>query len=315
MWFKNLRIYLLQQPFNLSAEELENRLEQKRFKPCGSHDPHAYGWQEPLGRHGQSLVHEMIGCQMICARREEKLLPSTVVNEIVEEKSAAIEAETGRRPARKERSELKDEIFQQLLPKAFSRFTRQFAMIDKQNGWILVDASSANKAEALITLLRETLGSLPAKPLEVSLAPSFVMTEWLRQPASREDFELLDSCELKERTEDPGVLRCKGQDLGAEEVLAHLDAGKDVVKLAVAWDERVSCMIESDMSIKRLRFLDLIQDEAADYQTENEADAFDAHFSLMTLEFRRFIPRLFEVFGGVVESKEEEGRKASAANG
>jgi recombination associated protein RdgC len=301
MWFKNLRIYMLQQPFNLSAEALENRLEQKRFNPCGSHDPFSYGWHEPLGRQGESLVHELIGCQMICARREEKLLPSAVVNEIVEEKAAAIEDETGRRPGRKERSELKDEIFQQLLPKAFSRFSTQYAMIDKQQGWILVDASSANKAEALISFLRETLDSLPVKPLEVSLAPSHVMTEWLRRPASHADFELLDSCELKDRSEDPGVLRCKGQDLGAEEVIAHLDAGKDVVKLAVAWDERLSCVIESDMSLKRVRFLDLIQDEAADYQTENAADAFDAHFSLMTLEFRRFIPRLIELFGGAVE--------------
>lgn len=304
MWFKNLRIYPLQQPFNLTAEALESRLAQKRFKPCASHDQLSFGWYEPLGRNGKSLVHEMIGCQMICARREEKLLPSAVVNEIVEERAAAIEEETGRRPARKERGELKEEIFQQLLPKAFSRFSTQYAMIDKQQGWILVDASSANKAEALISLLRESLGSLPAKPLEVSLAPSFVMTEWLRRPADHAGFELLDSCELKDRTEDPGVLRCKGQDLAAEEMLAHLDAGKDVVKLAVAWEERLSCVIESDLAVKRLRFLDLIQDEAADYQTENAADAFDAHFSLMTLEFRRFIPRLIALFGGVVEPQE-----------
>ncbi len=306
MWFKNLRLYLLQQPFNLTSEALENRLQQRRFQPCASHDVQAYGWYEPLGRQGELLVHEMIGCQMICARQEEKLLPSTVVNEIVEDKASAMESEAGRKLGRKERSELKEEVFQQLLPKAFSRFSRQFAMIDKQQGWILVDAASANKAEALISLLRETLGSLPVKPLEVRLAPSFVMTEWLRQPNRHAGFELLDSCELKERTEEPGVVRCKGQDLTAEEMIAHLDAGKDVVKLAVSWDERLSFQIESDMSIKRLRFLDLIQDEAADYQTENAADAFDAHFSLMLLEFRRLIPRLLEMFGGAVMESEED---------
>ncbi|MEJ2693035.1 MAG: recombination-associated protein RdgC [Candidatus Thiodiazotropha sp.] len=298
MWFKNLRLYLLQQPFNLSAEALENRLEQKRFHPCGSHDPLAYGWYEPLGRKGELLVHELIGCQMICARREEKLLPPAVVNEMADEKAAALEADAGRKLGRKERTELKEEIFQQLLPQAFSRFSNQFAMIDKQQGWILVDAASANKADALISLLRETLGSLPVKPIEVSLAPSFVMTDWLRQPHRHADFELLDSCELKERTEEPGVLRCKGQDLTADEMIAHLDAGKDVVKLAIAWDERLSCLIEDDMAIKRLRFLDLIQDEAAETQTENAVDAFDAQFSLMVLEFRRFLPRLLQVFGG-----------------
>jgi recombination associated protein RdgC len=305
MWFKNLRLYLLQQPFNLTAEALEDRLQQKRFQACGSHDQQSYGWYEPLGRQGELLVHELIGCQMICARQEEKLLPAAVVNEIVDEKAAAIESEAGRKLGRKERSELKEEVFQQLLPKAFSRFSRQFAMIDKQQGWILVDAASANKAEALISFLRDTLGSLPVKPLDVRLAPSFVMTEWLREPNRHAGFELLDSCELKERSEDPGVVRCKGQDLTAEEMLAHLDAGKDVVKLAVAWDERLSFLIESDMSLKRLRFLDLIQDEAADYQTENAADAFDAHFSLMVLEFRRLIPRLLDTFGGAVVDDDE----------
>lgn len=309
MWFKNLRLYFLQQPFNLSAEALEDRLQQKRFQPCGSHDAQAYGWYEPLGRQGEFLVHELIGSQMICVRKEEKLLPPAVVNEIVDEKAAAMETEAGRKLGRKERSELKEEVFQQLLPKAFSRFSSQFAMIDKQQGWILVDAASTNKAEALVSLLRETLGSLPVKPLEVRLAPSFVMTEWLRQPNRHAGFELLDSCELQERTEEPGVVRCKGQDLAAEEMIAHLDAGKDVVKLAVSWDERLSFVIESDMSIKRLRFLDLIQDEAADYQTENAADAFDAHFSLMQLEFRRLIPGLLEVFGGAVVESGDDGKK------
>lgn len=305
MWFKNLRIYLLQQPFNQSEEALENLLQQKRYKPCGSHEAFSYGWYEPLGRSGERLVHELSGCQMICARREEKLLPSSVVNEIVEEKAAAIEVESGRKIGRKERGELKEEVFQHLLPQAFSRHLLQYAMIDKQQGWIIVDASSANKADALISLLRDTLGSLPVKPLEVNVAPTFIMTEWLRHPAQYSDFSLLDSCELKDRAEDPGVLRCKGQDLGADEMIAHLDAGKDVVKLAVAWDERLSCLIESDMSIKRLRFLDLIQEEAADYQVESEADRFDAHFSLMSLEFRRFIPRLIEIFGGVAEEKKQ----------
>jgi len=304
MWFKNLRVYLLLQPFNHSEEALQQRLESKRYAPCGSQDPLSYGWYPPLGRGGERLVHELSGCQMICARREEKLLPSSVINEIVEEKAAAIEAESGRRVGRRERGELKEMVFQQLLPQAFSRHSQQYAMIDKQQGWILVDAASANKAEALLSLLRETLGGLPIKPLEVSLAPGFVMTHWLREPGRYPDFVLLDNCELKDPTEDPGVLRCKGQDLTAREVLGHLEAGKEVVKLGVAWEELIACTLEADMSLKRLRFLDLLQEQAADCQVESEADAFDAHFSLMALEFRRFLPRLFEVFGGAVQEKQ-----------
>ncbi|WP_316364346.1 recombination-associated protein RdgC [Candidatus Thiodiazotropha sp. CDECU1] len=303
MWFKNLRIYLLQQPFNLSQEALAAKLEGKRFQACGSHDLIGTGWDAPLGRQSEVLVHEVGGCQMICARQEDKLLPAAVVNEIVEEKLDQIQQEEGRKVARRERSELRDEVFHQLLPKAFSRYTRQFAMIDKQQGWILVDAASANKAEALISLLRESLGSLPVKPLEVATSPPYVMTEWLKRPDQFGDFTLLDSCELQDRSEEGSVLRCKGQDLTADEILAHIEAGKEVVKLAVEWDQHMSFVIDADMSIKRLKFLDLIQEQAADYQIESEADAFDGRFTLMSLEFRRFLPRLFEIFGGTVQSE------------
>ncbi|MES9831112.1 MAG: recombination-associated protein RdgC [Candidatus Thiodiazotropha sp. DIVDIV] len=301
MWFKNLRIYLLQQPFNLSQDAMEEQLKSKAFQNCGSQDLMSMGWDTPLGRNTDSLVHEIAGCQMICARQEEKLLPSTVIKEIMEERLAEIEQEEGRKVGRKERTELREDIFQQLLPQAFSRHNRQYAMIDKQQGWILVDASSANKAEALITLLRETLGSLPVNPLESATAPTYVMTEWLKHPGQHKNFSLLDSCELQDRSDESSVLRCKGQDLTADEILAHLEAGKDVVKLAVEWDERISCLIESDLSIKRLRFLDLLQEQAADNQIETEADAFDSHFTLMSLEFRRLLPEMFELFGGVAE--------------
>ncbi|MCU7905535.1 MAG: recombination-associated protein RdgC [Candidatus Thiodiazotropha sp. (ex Epidulcina cf. delphinae)] len=298
MWFKNLRVYLFQQPFNLSQEALAGMFESKRFQSCGSQDPMSLGWDAPLGRQAEGLVHEVGGCQIICARLEEKLLPAAVVNEIVEEKATSVEQEEGRKVTRRERSELRDDVFHQLLPKAFSRYTRQYAMIDKQQGWILVDAAAANKAEMVISLLRETVGSLPVKPLEVESAPAWVMTEWLKSPGQYKDFTLLDSCELKDRSDESSILRCKGQDLTADEIMGHLSAGKEVVKLAVEWDERLSCMIESDLSIKRLRFLDLIQEQAADYHVESEADAFDGRFTLMSLEFRRFLPRLFGLFGG-----------------
>ncbi|MEW8559803.1 MAG: recombination-associated protein RdgC [Candidatus Thiodiazotropha sp.] len=304
MWFKNLRIYLLQQPFNLTQEALAARLESKRFQPCASHELNGMGWDAPLGRNAEALVHEVGGCQMICARQEEKLLPAAVVNEIVAERVDQIQQEEGRRVARKERSELRDETFHQLLPKAFSRYTSHYAMIDKQRGWIVVDAASANRAEALISLLRESLGSLPAKPLQVTVSPSHVMTEWLRHPDRYGDFTLLDSCELQDRSDEASMLRCKGQDLSAAEMMAHIEVGKEVIKLAVEWDQRLSCQIDGDLSIKRLKFLDLIQEQAADQQIESEADAFDGRFTLMSLEFRRFLPRLFEIFGGVAAIEE-----------
>ena len=299
MWFKNLRLYRLLQPLNLSVDELHARLQQREFRHCGSHDPSSLGWSSPLGRQAERLAHEVSGNIMICARQEDKLLPPAVVTEALEEKVQELEANEGRKLPRRERNDLREEIIHQLLPRAFVRSFNTFARIDKQNGWILLDAVSAKRAEGVITLLRETLGSLPVRPFEVNLAPAAVFTEWLAQPDSHSDFVVLDSCELRDPAEDGGIVRCKGLDLSAEEVQSHLAAGKQVVKLTVEWDERIACSLEADLALKRIRFLDLLQEEAADVVTENEIASFDVTFSLMSLEFRRLIPRLLALFGGM----------------
>ena len=301
MWFKNLRVYRLLQPFILSETDLDAALREKAFRKCGSLELSTLGWDSPLGRQSEKLAHEVNGSLMICARQEEKLLPSAVVNELLEEKVATIESEEGRPVGRRERTGMKDDIIHELLPKAFSRSLRLFAMIDRVSGWILVDAASAGKAEKLISLLRETLGSLPVKPLETAVAPAAVLTEWVRQPASHVDFRLLDSCELQDGEGEGGQVRCKGQDLASDEIQGHLDAGKQVTRLSLEWDERLAFSLEADLAIKRLKFLDLLQEQAADVATEDDLARFDVTFSLMSLEFRRLMPRLLDLFGGVAE--------------
>ena len=91
------------------------------------------------------------------------------------------------------------------------------------------------------------------------------------------------------------------QDLEGEEIGVHLKAGKQVVKLALEWQDRLAFLVTDEIAIKRLRFLDLVQQEAAEVEAEDAATRFDADFSLMALEFGRFIPRLLKLFGGLAD--------------
>ena len=77
MWFKNLQIYRFTRPFELDADQLETMLETVAFTPCGSQDMSKFGWVSPLGKQAQALVHEAAGQLLLCARKEEKMLPST----------------------------------------------------------------------------------------------------------------------------------------------------------------------------------------------------------------------------------------------
>jgi len=112
---------------------------------------------------------------------------------------------------------------------------------------------------------------------------------------------LLDECELKEPVENGGVIRGRHLDLQSDEVKIHLDAGKQVTKLAIEWNERINCLLCDDLSIKRLRFMDMVMEEAADVAADDAAARFDADFTLMAMELALFIPRYIEIYGGLDE--------------
>jgi len=298
MWFRNLQIYQLTEDFDTSAEELHETLQEKAFKPCQGLDTHRIGWTSPLGKHGESLVHATNGRLMLCMRREDRLLPASVVREAVEEKAEEIEAREGREVGRKEKNRIKEEVFVDLLPRAFTRSQRSYAYIDPLNHWIIVDCTTASKAEEILSLLRESLGSLKLRPLAVNQAPGAVMTGWVSSSAPA-DLLIADECELKEPVEKGGVIRIRGVDLSSDEVQQHLKSGKMVSRLAIEWQERIACVLGDDLSVKRLKFLEIVMEEAADTAADDEVMRFDADFALMALELSRFIPALCDYLGGV----------------
>ena len=298
MWFKNLAIFRFTEPCLLTPAELENKLEQIRFRPCGSHEAFSFGWTSPLGRSSEQLVHSSNGFLLFCAQKEEKVLPAVVINEEVQEKILEEEDQQGRKLAKKERTTIRDEIIFDLLPKAFSFSRRTFAYIDPKGGWLIVDASSAKKAEDLVSLLRKCLGSLPVIPPATSVKPTSTMTQWLNNNQTPNDITIENECELRSPEEEGGIIRCKNQDLAQPEIKNHLDTGKQVMKLSVNWADRISFILDENLAIKRLRFLDMIQDQVADMDPQDEIEQFDIDFSIMSLELAVFFPRLMELFGG-----------------
>jgi recombination associated protein RdgC len=298
MWFKNVHFFRLVQPFSLSAEELEERLARAAFRPCGSLEVYTTGWVPPLGRGAAQLVHATGGYLLVTAGREEKILPGSVVREVVDEKVAEIEEQQMRSVRRKERESIREEVLQTLLPRAFTRSSRISAYIAPREGWLVVDAATRKRAEELASLLRKTLGSLELADVRTAREPIQVMTGWLAEGCGAEGFVVEDECELRDPSKEGGIVRCKRQDLSAEEVRGHLEAGKRVTRLALTWNERLSFLLGDDLSIKRLRFEDVVREQAADTSAEGEAERLDADFAILTLELAAFFPHLIEAMGG-----------------
>jgi len=301
MWFKNLRAYRLTSPFDLSPEQLGQQLQQRSFQPCAKSQALSLGWVNPLGTESSELVHAAAGRLLLRLRREEKLLPATVVREQLEEKIADIEAARGRKVYRKERLSLKDEIVQDCLPRAFSRSSHLHACIDTRTGWVFVDAASAGRAEELLNLLRECIGSFPVLLPQVNNAPAAVMTGWLLHRSVPDDIVLGEECELREPGEEGGVVRCRGVDVLSEEVETHLHAGKQVARLALAWEDRLSLVLAEDLVLRRLKFSDELMKENEDIPEADDAARLDADFALMSATLSELQERVMVLFGGEAE--------------
>ena len=201
---------------------------------------------------------------------------------------------------RKEKQELKDNITDDLLPRAFTKSSRTEAVFDTEHGLLLVNNANANKAEALLTKLREALGGLEARLPRTNQSPGSLMTDWLLRGAGEGGFELDSDCELKGLGDAAATVRMSKQDLSAEEVINHVKNGKIVTQLGLCWQERVRFVLTQDFTLKRIQFLDVLQEEAESHGDDMASLMFASQI-LMSEALSTLIAELVLHLGGWAE--------------
>lgn len=302
--FKNLQVYRLPTPWAIDAAKLEEQLARAPFVKCPSNQPLSRGWVAP--RKDGTLVFSLGRQWMVALSTEQRLLPSSVVNDEVRERADALEDQQGYAPGRKQMKELKERVTEELMPRAFTKRRTTFAWIDPVNGWFVVDAGSPSKAEDVIEQLRHCLDEFPLKPLHTQLSPQSAMADWMAGGDAPAGFTIDRDCELKATGEEKAAVRYVRHPLDGEEIAgeikAHLAGGKLPTKLALTWDDRISFVLGEKMEIKRLTILDILK-EQAEKTAEYADERFDADFALMTGELQRMLPAVIGALGGeVVES-------------
>lgn len=298
MWFKNLLLYRLPVPWAIDLARLDEQLARGPFVRCPSHQPQSRGWVSP--RQDGALIYASQRQWLLALATEQRLLPSSVVNEETRERADALAGQQGYAPGRKQMKEIKERVTEELMPRAFTRKRTTFVWIDPQAGWLVVDAGSQAKAEEVIEHLRSCLDEFPLKPLQTRYSPQSAMADWLAGGDAPAGFTIDRDCELKSVAEEKAAVRYVRHSLGDEvsgEIRSHLAAGKLPTRLALTWDDRLSFVLTERGEIKRLAFLDLLK-EAAERNAEHASEQFDADFALMTGELARFLPQLVEALGG-----------------
>ena len=273
MWFKQISFYLVNPEKLPDTETLCEKLAAAAFAPPQGLDWFGEGFAAPQP-FSPEPVFPADFTWSVALKKSEKVLPAGVIRDILDEKVQEIQDSEGRSVGRKEKQELKERITDDLLPRAFTRSSRTAAVCDSRHGFLLVGSASANKAENLLSKLREALGGLEARLPDTAQSPASLMTDWLLKGTCDGGFELDDSCELKGQGDVAPVVRVSKQDLTADEVVQHVKNGKTVTQLGLVWREQLSFVLTQDFTLKRIQYLDVLQEEAESHGDDAASLAF-----------------------------------------
>ncbi|MDO1509967.1 MULTISPECIES: recombination-associated protein RdgC [unclassified Neisseria] len=292
MWFKQLTAYRL--PQKPEEWDLDGRLSNAQFTPPAGLDWYSEGFAIPTPFDGM-LVYNAGGHYLINLKREEKVLPSGVINNVLAEKVEQIQKAEARNVGRREKQELKEQITDDLLPRALTRSSRTHAILT--DGWMLVDSATPSKAENLLTKLREALGGLDVKLPATKQSPSSLMTEWLLNGQAQGGFELDYDVTLRGVGDVAPRVKISKKDLTTDDVVQHARNGLYVVEMGLVWREQIAFVLTENLTLKRIQYLDTVQ-ENAESQADNAADLAVASQIIMTESLTTMLNELVEHLGG-----------------
>lgn len=301
MFFKHVFVLRFPKQKAITTDALIASLAPHALTSTMSTEMQAIGWVPP--RENGPLV-ESTGKQFLFALGfQKKLLPTSVINQFTKIKSQEIEEAQGFKVGRKQVRDIKEQVTDELLPRAFTIATKTTVWIDELNGWLVINSSAAGKHDDVIKLLLKSLPDLKFESVRVTQSPLSAMTQWLQEDESPLGFTIDSDSELRSSGDGVAKVRYVNQTLEAEDVKRHISSGKQCSSLALTWNDRLSFVLTENLGIKKITPFDILKESES--VVLNDDERFDAEFLLMTGELNKLFVDLFEGLGGLVveESK------------
>lgn len=270
-------------------------LDTNRFEPCGASSEKSVGFVPP--RADGFLLESFDRGTLLAVMIETKSVPASAIDKRLQEAVKQIEDTTGRKPGKKERAGLKDDIKAALLPHAFPKQTKVHVWLGV-DGMLFIDNTSASKVDDVLTLLVRTAKDFRADGLNTNGSPVNMMTSLLIDDDVQAESEfivgrelLLEACD-----ESSAKVRYTNHSLHIVEIREHIAQGKRPAALSLGIDDVVDFVLTSGLQLKKIK----IQDALA-IQSKDAASDFDASMLIITGALIPAVKSLvFELGGEVV---------------
>jgi recombination associated protein RdgC len=289
---KNATLYALTRA--LATDELTTGLEKLPFGETTALQMVNSGWVPPFA--GSNLVHEVDQVKVVALRVDTKVLPTSAVNMAVRDKAREIEEQQGYKPGRRQMKEIKEQVIDIMLGTAFSRTT--ITRVYFWDDMMLIDTGSPTVADLVMGHLAKCLNPFPVAVLHLKTAPAVAMTNWLLADEAPEFFTIDQEAELQSTDSRRAVVKFVRTSVPVDQI----QDGRQCVKLAMTYADRVSFLLTDAFVLKRISPLDVIKEGREDY-FETEQDRIDGEISLITRELRNLAIALISELGLKIEEE------------
>ena len=123
--------------------------------------------------------------------------------------------------------------------------------------------------------------------MNAETAPRAILTGWIAGDALPDGLSLGDECELRDPSDSGAVVKIQRMELVGDEINKHLEAGKQVTRLALVLDDHVSFVLGEDLVVRKLKFLEGAVDQLESTERDDLHAELDARFALLAGEVRR----------------------------
>lgn len=266
MFFRNLILFViaptvLDKTIN-GVSTFDLRLYENALKPVGPLELSSTGWApfpgSPPAGEAPKRAFWVEDAILLAMGTETRMLPSSVLNKALGDKLAAIEKTEGRKPGGRARKAIKEQLVHEMLPKAFVKPSTALGFIDLKLGLIGVDTSSRKVAESFVSLLRTTLGSMPALPLQAGRS----VPGWFRQmldpdgPIDR-NFATGERATFKSVSGGEGTVRITNELLVPNETVdSCLERGLQPTKLQLHLGDHVAFELNEALTLSGIKLMD-----------------------------------------------------------
>lgn len=286
--FRNATMFSLPAGYTMPTPmELSAAIGSAQLREPGPLEPAKVGFVPPIDGHPIQFNHQ--GAPLFAVGFAERILPASVVDDALAERLKLFEARNGRKPGKMAKSSIREDVLGELLPRSHIKRTVVRAYLDHEARLLVCDTSSRKRAEAVVRLLRDSLGTLPAKAIRCEQHFGVVVRDWLRGqfPAT---IGWGPYVALRAETERATF---SGFDAARQEIEEALASGLDPTCIALI-GSAMTFRLHDDMRLTSIKWEAMAIEEDA---TERDAD--EAAHVIAVGELRALVADLRGWFGWV----------------